>query len=242
MYSAIAKSANVYFYIIGGGFREQKGLGIERIKHYANAFGLGSRLGIDLPGEKEGFIPDPQTKHLIDAQNPIWRIGDTYNTSIGQGGVLVTPLQMASLTAAIANGGNLWQPYLRQAILNTQRKESEIRNPFLLRKIEIDPANFVIIQEGMRQTVTSGTAHLLNEVGVSVAAKTGTAQAGFGLPHAWVTAFAPIENPEIAIVVMVEHAGEGSTVAVPITKEILRWYFTRLSPARISSATSTSVY
>lgn len=224
-YDAIAQSANVYFYMIGGGFKEQKGLGIERIKKYALAFGLGSKLGIDLPGEKAGFIPDPESKKISEPQDPIWRVGDTYNVSIGQGGVRATPLQMASLTAAIANGGKLWRPYILDAVLSADGGVGERQKPQLIRENMVSEDNIKEVVKGMRKTVTSGTARLLSGLPVSVAAKTGTAQAGSGLPHAWVTAFAPVENPEIAITVMVEHAGEGATVAVPITNEILKWYF-----------------
>ncbi len=224
-YDAIAQSANVYFYMIGGGFREQKGLGIGRIKKYANAFGLGSRLGIDIPGEKPGFIPDPESKKSTDPEDPVWRVGDTYNVSIGQGGVKVTPLQMTALTAALANGGKLYQPYLLGEILDAEGNVLERREPRLLREHMASEENIREVAKGMRQTVTSGTARLLSGLPVAAAAKTGTAQAGSGLPHAWVTVFAPFENPEIAITVMVEHAGEGATVAVPITNEILKWYF-----------------
>lgn len=224
-YDAIAQSANVYFYMIGGGFKDQKGLGIERIKKYAHSFGLGSRLGIDIPGERPGFIPDPESKKITEPQDPIWRVGDTYNVSIGQGGVKVTPLQMAVLTAALANGGKLYQPRLLNAVLDVKDQILDKHEPHLLREHMVGEESIQEVTKGMRKTVTSGTARLLSGLPVAAAAKTGTAQAGSGLPHAWVTVFAPFENPEIAITVMVEHAGEGSTVAVPITNEILKWYF-----------------
>ncbi len=224
-YDAIAQSANVYFYTIGGGFGGQEGLGIERIKKYALAFGLGSRLGIDLPGEKSGFIPDPESKKITEPQNPVWRIGDTYNVSIGQGGVRVTPLQLTALITAISNGGRLYQPHILDTVFNREGVEIKKREPAIIREHMVSEESLREVVKGMRQTVTSGTARLLSDLPVEAAAKTGTAQAGSGLPHAWVTAFAPVENPEIAITVMVEHAGEGSTVAVPITNEIMKWYF-----------------
>ena len=225
-YDAIAVSANVYFYMIGGGYQGQKGLGIERIKKYAAAFGLGSVLGIDLPGEKSGFIPDPSTKNRVDPQDPTWRLGDTYNVSIGQGGVGVTPLQIASVTATIANGGILYQPRVVAAVLDKYKQVVKKTAPRIIRRNIVSQESLNEVKKGMRQTVLSGTARLLSDVPVAVGAKTGTAQIGKNqLPHAWVTAFAPMENPEIAIAVMVEHAGEGATVAVPITNEILKWYF-----------------
>ncbi len=226
-YDAIAWSANVYFYIVGGGYRDQPGLGIERLKRYATAFGLGSRLGIDLPGERPGLFPDPETKKILEPQDPVWRIGDTYNVSIGQGGVKVTPLQMAAATAAIANGGTLWRPYLLDALLDRGGGPARASEPQAVREGIVGVEALARVKTGMRQAVTNGTAGRLAEVPVAVAAKTGTAQAGSGKPHAWVTGFAPFDNPEIAFAVMVEHAGEGATVAVPITRDILQWYFSR---------------
>lgn len=222
---AIAQSANVYFYMIGGGYEDQQGLGIGRLAHYAKLFGLGSKLGVDLPGEKPGFIPDPETKKITEPDDPVWRIGDTYNVSIGQGGVEVTPLQITVVTAAIANGGTLWRPYVLEAILDSRGNESKAADPFAIRTSMVDKRHLDRVRDAMRTTVTSGTARMLSDIPLNIAGKTGTAQAGSGKPHAWVTAFAPLENPEIAITVMVEHAGEGSTVAVPIMHEILSWYY-----------------
>lgn len=224
---AIAVSANVYFYIVGGGYRDQPGLGIEKLKQYAAAFGLGERLGIDLPGEKPGSFPTPESKKITDPGDPVWRVGDTYNVSIGQGGVRTTPLQMAAATAAIANGGTLWRPYLVDAALDREGTIAEQTAPQALRERIVSAETLERVKAGMRQAVTRGTAGRLLGLPVAVAAKTGTAQAGSGLPHAWVTGFVPFENPEIAFAVMVEHAGEGSTVAVPITRDILEWYFSR---------------
>ncbi len=224
-YDAIAVSANVYFYLIGGGHGDQRGLGVERLKKYANLFGLGSKLGIDLGGEQPGFIPDPSTKPATNPENPMWRIGDTYNMSIGQGGVRVTPLQMAVATAAIANGGKLFRPYVLDAVLDKDGAVAHQKNPELIRAGMVGPDALARVVKGMRQTVTSGTARKLGDAPVSIAAKTGTAQTGSGKPHAWVTAFAPLEHPELAVVIMVEHAGEGATVAVPIMHDLLNWYF-----------------
>ena len=224
-YDAIAYSANVYFYMIGGGYQDQKGLGIERLKKYANAFGLGSRLGIDLPGEKDGFFPDPSTKSSTNPENPVWRVGDTYNVSIGQGGVKITPLQITSVIAAIANGGTLYRPHLLDAVLDGEGNVAQEINHQIIGAGMIDQAYLREVRIGMRRTVTSGTARSLNNVPVGVAAKTGTAQVGTAAPHAWFVAFAPYDKPEIAVTVMVEHGGEGSTIAAPITRDILNWYF-----------------
>lgn len=243
MYDAIAYSVNVYFYTIGGGFGDQKGLGIEKLKKYAQAFGLGSVLGIDIPGEKAGLFPDPEWKKNADKTNPIWRIGDTYNTSIGQGGVKVTPLQIAMATAALANGGVLYQPHVYKSILEKDGfgniHKQEQFDPKIIRENIISRSALREVAKGMRQTVTEGVARLLSGLSVPVAAKTGTAQAGSGLPHAWVATITPSENPELVMVVMVEHAGEGSTVAVPITNEVLRWYMGRKTPNEELQATTT---
>jgi len=228
-YDAIAWSANVYFYMIGGGYKEQKGLGIEKIKKYVTAFGLGDKLGIDLQGEKGGLIPDPQIKRLLEPKDPIWRIGDTYNVSIGQGGVKVTPLQMAAVTSVVANGGTLYQPHLLNVFLDNEGKVVQKFDPKIIRENIVSKENLSEVAKGMRRTVTVGTARLLQGVPVAVAAKTGTAQTGSGIPHAWVTAFAPLDNPIIAVAVMIEHAGEGATVAVPIMHDILWWYFSNRS-------------
>jgi len=225
-YDAIAQSANVYFYMIGGGFESQPGLGIERIKKYAEMFGFGSRLGIDLPGEKNGLIPDPEWKKNNEPDDPVWRVGDTYNVSIGQGGVKVTPLQLTSAISAIANGGTLWKPFLLKKIFDQDGNVFGERNPEIIQDKIVSDEVLREVRRGMRQAVTSGTARILQEISVGVSAKTGTAQSGDGkLPHAWITAYAPADDPEITITVMVENAGEGSTVAAPITRDILKWYF-----------------
>ncbi|MBI2056119.1 MAG: penicillin-binding protein 2 [Candidatus Sungbacteria bacterium] len=238
-YDAIAFSANVYFYMIGGGYGDQKGLGIQKLKEYALRFGLGVKSGIDIPGEKSGFFPDPDSKAKQEPNDPTWRIGDTYNTSIGQGGVKVTPLQMASLTAAIANGGVLYKPFILNKALDAEGNIVKGAGASMVRDNLVSKESLRHVVEGMRQTVTVGTARRLASLPVSAGAKTGTAQAGAGKPHAWVTVFAPLENPEVVAVVMVEHAGEGSTVAVPIMHDILEWYFTHKSDQKLPIATST---
>ncbi len=239
-YDAIANSADVYFYMIGGGFGSQKGLGIERLKKYAAAFGLGDKLGIDMPGERPGSFPDPALKAAENPKDPIWRVGDTYNTSIGQGGVKVTPLQITDMIAAIANGGTLYRPRVLDAVLDEEGNVVERMKPEVIRDHLIDPEYLEQSRIGMRQTVTAGTARSLGDLPFSVAAKTGTAETGIN-PHAWFVAFAPYDKPEIAVTVMVEHGGEGSSIAAPITKEILKWYFSRHDAPVAGRATTTPV-
>lgn len=221
---AISQSSNIYFYTVGGGYGEIEGLGAERIKKYANFFGFGSALGIDLPGEKSGLIPNEQWKK--DTRNEIWYIGDTYNMSIGQGDVLATPLQVASYVATIANGGKLFQPQVVDKIIDSEGNIIEDINPKIIRENFIDAENLEWIQKGMRENVVSGSGTALKDLPFEVAGKTGTAQYyGNQKTHAWYVAYAPYDDPEIAMAVIVEGGGEGHAIAVPIAKEILEWYF-----------------
>ncbi|MEK7636543.1 MAG: penicillin-binding protein 2 [Patescibacteria group bacterium] len=232
--SALAYSSNVYFYTVGGGYQGQQGLGIERIGRYEELFGLGKKLGIDLPGEEDGIIPSPLRKATTKKNDPLWRIGDTYNASIGQGDTLVTPLQIASYGAVFANQGTLFQPRIVQSIYNPETATILASfGPSIIRSDFLDKRTIQIVREGMRMAVTEGSARQLSALSVTVAGKTGTAETGrLNETHAWFTGFAPYENPKIMITVLVEKGGEGSSVAVPIAREILEWYF--------KQATSTS--
>ena len=224
LYSAIAESCNVYFYMMGGGYEDFEGLGAERIAQYFKKFGLGKKTGIDLPGEKDGFVPTVAWKKEV--KNDAWYIGDTYHLSIGQGDLLVTPLQMASAVAAIANGGVLYRPRVVDKVVDSEENVIQTVAPEVLNQSFIEPRFLNDVRKGMRQAVLEGSARQLAALPVSSAGKTGTAQTGRGTnTHAWFTAFAPYENPEIVIVVMVENGGEGHAAAVPVVKEALEWYF-----------------
>jgi len=214
MREAISVSSDVYFYTIGGGYQDIKGLGADKIKKYLDLFGFGKETGIDMFGEAAGLIPYPQWKKSLKGED--WYIGDTYNLSIGQGDFLATPLQIAVATAVIANGGKLFTPELL-----------ENEKPKIVRQDFINPENLKVVREGMRMVVTKGTAKSLNSVPVAVAAKTGTAQNSFGAYHAWITTFAPYDNPDIVLTVLIERAGEGSSVAAPVAREVLNWYFSQ---------------
>lgn len=223
VYKAIAWSVNTFFYIIGGGYQDFQGLGPEGLEKYFKLFGFGVRTNIDLPGEAVGLVPNPVWK--MKTKNEAWYIGDTYHMAIGQGDVLVTPLQIANYTAAFANGGTLYQPHLVKQIIANDGQVQEIQ-PQILRENFIAPANLDIVKKAMRQTVTIGSAQYLNQLNVFVAGKTGTAQWNTNKDnHAWFTGFAPYDNPEVVITVLVEEGGEGSAVSVPITYDILNWYF-----------------
>lgn len=227
MRNALAFSSNVYFYTVGGGYEGQQGLGIDRIKKIENLFGLGYPLGIDFPNESDGFIPDPVWKARAKTEDPLWRVGDTYNVSIGQGDTLVTPLQVAAYTAVFANKGTLYRPYIMSSVADPETgKKIKQMNPTILRKGFVSDETLSVVREGMRMAVTAGTARLLQHVPVTVAGKTGTAQTGIkNREHAWFTGFAPYENPELVITVLVENGGEGSSISVPIARDILEWYF-----------------
>jgi penicillin-binding protein 2 len=154
-----------------------------------------------------------------------WYQGDDFHSAIGQGFDTATPLQLANYTAAIANGGTVYRPHLVSSIKKNDGTEEKI-NPEILSRNFISPSNLSVVREGMRQTVVSGTARWLSSLPVEVAGKTGTAQFGKeNKTHGWFVSFAPYDDPEIAMAVLVEGGGEGHSTAVPVTKEIYEWYF-----------------
>lgn len=227
---AIANSNDIFFYKLDGGFTDfPTPLGQALVSDYARMFGYGTESGIDLPGEAPGLVPDPKWKQ--QTLNEQWTTGDTFNMAIGQGFVLSTPLQVLDMTATIANNGTLYRPRLARAIVNSTGTVTNTIEPQIIRKLPIDTENLALVRQGMREAVTRGTAWKVNLADVEVAGKTGTAEF-FGprvnghLPtHAWFTAFAPYDKPEIAVVVFVYNGGEGSEVAAPIAADILRAYF-----------------
>ncbi len=210
---AIADSVNTFFYLLGGGDpnRNIPGLGVDRMRRYVESFGLNQRLGIDLPGEQSGFFPSPEWKTSVKGEP--WYIGDTYHAAIGQGDVLVTPLQMAVATAALANSGKVFRPYLAEG------------QGMLLRSVLPSEEHLAVVRQAMRAAVVNGSARRLANLAFPVAGKTGTAQGNTKLPHAWFIGFGPYENPTLALAIIVEDAGEGSAVAVPIAHDIFAWYF-----------------
>jgi len=220
---AIAESNDVFFYTIGGGYGNITGLGMSRMKKYENMFGFGNSTGIDIPGEATGFIPSEEWK--LEKIGEKWYIGDSYHAAIGQGFVTATPIQLANYTASIANGGTLYSPRIVNRIKKNDGTE-EILSPKIINSNFISSDVMKIIREGMRMTVVSGTAQNLKTLPVEVAGKTGTAQFGTeGKTHSWFVAFAPYDNPEIAIAVIVPGGGESHSGAVPVAKEVLNWYF-----------------
>ena len=227
MFKAIAESCNVFFYTIGGGYKDIEGLGIDRIKKYFGLFGLGNVTGIDLFNEKPGLIPDREWKKE-KKPNEDWYLGDTYHLSIGQGDLLVTPLQMASAIASIANNGILYQPQLVDKIVDEQGNVIEDIQPSIIRQGFISQDNLKVIRKAMRETVVSGSAQSFLSLPVEVAGKTGTAQfENNNKTHAWFASFAPYENSQIALIILIEGGGEGHLSANPVAKEVYEWYFNK---------------
>jgi penicillin-binding protein 2 len=241
--SALGKSCDIFFYQVGGGYRDRfEGLGEERIGYYAELFGMGAPTGIDLPGEAPGLVPSAKWKRVNYSES--WVTGDTYNMAIGQGFVLATPLQILNTAAAIANGGTLYRPQIVREVIDGEGNIVKAFAPDVIRHLPISRDNINTVRQGLRAVVAGAgaTAWAINVPGVAVAGKTGTAEFFIdrnkdGIPdrdregnlptHAWFTAFAPYENPEIALVVFVFGGGEGSGVAVPIANDILNYYFGR---------------
>jgi penicillin-binding protein 2 len=283
----IAYSSNVCFYKLGGGFEDEipQGLGVERLQQYARALGYDTESGIQLPGEQDGLIPDPQWKRINTGEN--WSTGDTYIASVGQGYVLATPLQVLMSGATIANNGKLMQPtVVRQvtdgdgnvipmwfnpedfSVTEFQTEGSYQISPFtpnMKWDITVDPLiqdyscdgpyctltdNFKIVnpetvaavRAGTRRTVTDNTFGTLNELfidfPIAVAGKTGTAeycddvaraadrcQFGAWPTHSWTIAYAPFEDPEIAVVAFAYNGGEGASVAGPMVARVIKAYF-----------------
>lgn len=221
MQEAIARSSNVYFYIIGGGYENMVGLGIERIKNYLEKFQFNLVTGIDLPAEKIGNIPDEKTK------NP-WRIGDTYNVSIGQGDLLTTPIRLLTSLNVIANGGKILRPYLLDRIKDNNQRTIFQNETQIVEDNFLDAKNVEIVKKGMQKTVTSplGTAHVLSDLPFSVGGKSGSAQTAANTKiNALFYAFAPYDNPKISILILIEDVPEGSLNAIPVAKDILMWYY-----------------
>jgi penicillin-binding protein 2 len=214
MQRALAVSSNVYFFEIGGGFEDQKGLGIEKIEKYMRLFGLGEKTGITISDERNSIISNPTWKEKNFPGDP-WRIGDTYNTAIGQYGSQFTPIQVARYAAALANEGTLLTPRLVHEEKLTDSKT-----------ISLAKEDYEIVKEGMRMSVTEGIASALNVPYVSVAAKTGTAQLGTRkeLVNSWSVGFFPYENPKYAFAFVMEKGPQSNIIGASyVVRQLLDW-------------------
>jgi penicillin-binding protein 2 len=217
MREAIAVSSNVYFYAVGGGFEDQKGLGITNIEKYLKMMGLDEKTNINLLGEVSGTIPNPKWKQKV-FNGDAWRLGDTYHTSIGQYGFQMTPIEAVRSVAAIANNGTLLQP----TILMKKPNEPIINS----KTVPIKDEYFKIVKEGMRQAVFTVTTGALNLPYVSVAAKTGTAEIGAAklFVNSWVTGFFPYENPRYAFALIMEKGARTNQLgATYVMRDVFEW-------------------
>lgn len=220
---SIAWSVNTFYYYIGGGYQDFAGLGVEKITQYLRSIGFAARLGLDIPGEAEGFLPSREWKE--ERKNERWYIGDTYNLSIGQGDLLVTPLQIASMTAAFANGGTVYQPHVMDALIDPITKQEELFSAKQIREDIASDIHVDTIKQGMKDCVDYGSCRRLSLLPFTSGAKTGTAQwSTTKEPHAWFTSFAPYESPEIVLTVLVEEGEGGSLIGAPITKNFYDWW------------------
>lgn len=223
---AIAMSSNIYFFTVGGGDRDFKGLGSEKLTSYYREFGLGTKTGIDLPGEIDGLIPDSQWR---TDQGQRWTLGDTYNISIGQGDLKVNTLQMTTAINAVANGGSVYKPHVLLRVEGSDNVQPEVVN-----RVPVSDENLEIVREGMQEMVRNGTtcACRFTDIPVPFGGKTGTAETKANKqddakPHGWFVSFAPYENPEIGMTVLVEKGGGGTFTAVPVTNKTLGYFFNR---------------
>jgi penicillin-binding protein 2 len=224
LHRALVQSCNIYFY--------QAGLrvGADAILKYARAFGLGALTGITLGGEKPGLVPLPAL--MRERSGQFWHPGDTVNISIGQGQLLVTPLQVARMMAAVANGGILWKPRLVQRAEGSDGRLLYAEATEMNGHVKLSPVVWEFLRQSLWSVVNEGgTGAGARLPGVGVAGKTGTAQsvakghAGANRDHAWFAAFAPADDPEVVVVVLVERGGKGGQAAAPIARQILEGIF-----------------
>ena len=237
LHRAIVESCDVYFYNLG------KLLGVDRIATYARAFGLGTPLGIDLPREKGGLIPTKQWK--LSRLRESWQMGETISLAIGQGFNLVTPIQLANVYATLANGGTLYRPRLIKQLESLDGHVVKIFQPEKQGVLPVRPQYIQAINQALWGVVNEkgGTGYILKRPEQDVCGKTGTAQV-IGLPqdekarkakrvsadfrdHALFVCFAPYENPEIVVAVIVENAGHGGSAAAPVARKVIDTYFAR---------------
>ncbi|MCE5335013.1 MAG: penicillin-binding protein 2, partial [Desulfobacteraceae bacterium] len=232
---AIIQSCDVFFYQTG------MKLGVDRIAHYVNMFGLGEKTGIGIQGEHPGLIPTSWWKKR--ATGVPWQKGETISISIGQGFDLATPLQMALGYCAIANDGKLWQPYVVTRIEGRTGDEIDEIKPKLRQKIPIDQKYFDLVKKSLMEVVEDGrgTAHGIRDASVHIAGKTGSAQVVHvaqganrklleklskykDRDHAWFVGYGPAENAQICVAAIVEHGGHGASVAAPLVQKVILSY------------------
>ncbi len=223
--TALSASNNTTFYEVG---KTVELIDSFALPSMARAFGLGRLTGIAGLNEAPGLIPDPDWK--LNTINEVWTTGDGVNMAIGQGFVLVTPLQLANLYAAIANGGTLYRPQIIARIGSQNEPPEEVWQSEVISNLPVSPDNLASIREGLRGVISHprGTAgFVFRGFPIDVAGKTGTAEAGEGDPHAWFACFAPAsrDDPEIVVAVFLENGGQGSYRAAPLARNVLEAYY-----------------
>jgi penicillin-binding protein 2 len=212
--TAFAASDNVYFYEMG------RRVGIDNLDAYAAKYGFGSPTGVDLPGEEPGLIPSPAAKQKVFGEE--WGLGDTFNSAIGQGLTLVTPIQLAQMLSIVANNGVLKQPYLVEKVLNEDGSVLEVPKHKDPVNVGISKETLALIQKGLAGvTQAGGTASYFSNLGIPIAGKTGTAENPHGQDHGLFIAYAPLDNPQLVIAAVVEQGTYGSTASGPIVYKLL---------------------
>ncbi|MCK9419900.1 MAG: penicillin-binding protein 2 [Nitrospirae bacterium] len=237
-HQALVESCDVYFYTMG------ERIGWDRVAEYARKLGLGSLTGILLPDEKPGLIPTTAWKKKRTGE--AWYPGDTFINSIGQGFVLVSPIQACQMMSAVANGGHFYRPLLLKRTRNRETGEVHVFSPEHTSSITLDPGALQEVQSALVGVVNEpgGTAHGAATPLAVVAGKTGTAQviaqkvAGRKLSaetqdHAWFIAYAPVVRPKIAVAVLVEHGGHGGSAAAPIARKVIEEYLKNVDPKTV---------
>lgn len=225
---ALAHSDNVYFYEMGNR------VGIDKLESYARMFGLGAKTGINLPYEAEGLVANRAYKRKV--YNDDWYLSETFDAAIGQGFNLATPLQMAAVMGEIASGGIRYRPYLVQKIVAPDGKLIEDFQPEVVKKLDISPQFITLIQDGLHDVTTFGTAaSMFKDFPVDLAGKTGTAENPHGKDHGWFVAYGPFSDPNIVVAVLVENGGYGAQSAVPIGKKILEAAFDIPDPEQVAA-------
>jgi len=221
----LIQSCDVVFYEVGMALDSKDPT---LLPTYGAAFGLGQRTGLVEIPEVAGLMPTPQWK--FDTYLESWTVGDTVNLSIGQGFLLVTPLQIAEMLAAVANGGTLYQPYLIERVEAGGSQPEQVTQPLARGRLPISNATLATLQQGLLAVTTqsNGTAsHRFAGLSISVAGKTGTAEAPgpTGKPHSWFAGYFPADKPEVAMVVLVENIGEGSSYAAPMFRQMVEAFY-----------------
>jgi penicillin-binding protein 2 len=217
----MAQSCDTVFYEIGLRLYRRR---LEELQAWARRFGLGSKTRVDLPSEVQGRVPDAAWKKAFNRRNPQygqWMPGDTVNVAIGQGDVLVTPLQLVSFYGAIANGGTFHKPHVMRRIVMPDGHTAHPYEPTVVRRLKARRESLSVVQEGLRRVILEGTGRGAFEgFDVEVSGKTGTAQVAGKDDFAWFVAYAPSSKPKYVAMVMVEQGGHGGSVAAPAVRNI----------------------